>query len=214
MRSILMYHSIDPSGSPISVSAEQFRRHVRWLASGRVRVLDVAGLLADRDEGDAVALTFDDALASFGDIAWPLLRDAGLPVSLFVPTAHVGGSNAWNPAALGIPSLPLMGWEALARAAEEGVELAAHTRSHPSLPRLSRGALEDEILGGTEQLQRETGRRAAGFAYPFGEWSPAVLEVVRLRFQWACTTELRPLGRVSDPCLLPRIDAYYLREAG
>ena len=38
MRAILTYHSIDESGSPISVDPDAFRRHVRWLASGRVRV--------------------------------------------------------------------------------------------------------------------------------------------------------------------------------
>src|SRR5690606_37701023 len=60
MRAILTYHSIDESGSPISVSREAFRAHVRWLASGAVKVRPLAELVDARDGGDAVAITFDD----------------------------------------------------------------------------------------------------------------------------------------------------------
>ncbi|TFG50637.1 MAG: polysaccharide deacetylase, partial [Gemmatimonadales bacterium] len=45
MRAILTYHSIDDSGSPISVAPEQFRAHVRWLQSGVIRVVPLAELL-------------------------------------------------------------------------------------------------------------------------------------------------------------------------
>ena len=34
MRGILTYHSVDPSGSPISIDEKAFRAHVAWLASG------------------------------------------------------------------------------------------------------------------------------------------------------------------------------------
>ncbi len=209
-----MYHSIDSSGSPISLERREFERHVRWLVDGPVRVLDVPALLRDDRPGDAVALTFDDALASFGDVAWPILRDHALPVTIFVPTDHVGASNSWNPARLHIPALPLMSWSALRRAAAEGVRLAAHTRTHPSLPTLPRAVMEDELVHGAERLQRETGRRPAGFAYPFGHYDDAVLSAVRAHFDWACTTELRALRAVEDPHLLPRVDAYYLRRGG
>jgi len=214
VRAILMYHSIDPSGSPISVERREFERHVRWLAGGRVRVLDVPELLRDQRDGDAVALTFDDALVSFGEIAWPILREHALPVTLFVPTDHVGGSNGWNQGRLPIPWLPLMGWAELGRVAEEGVRLGAHTRSHPSLITLPGAAIKDEIVRGAERLRRETGRRAAAFAYPFGDCDERVLAVVRPHFDWACTTELRSLRGGEDPHLLPRVDAFYLRQPG
>ncbi len=44
MRAILTYHSIDSSGSPISLSEESFRGHVRFLGSGRVSVVPLAEL--------------------------------------------------------------------------------------------------------------------------------------------------------------------------
>ena len=67
MRAILTYHSIDPSGSPISVSPAAFRRHIEWLASGRVRVVRLEELMRLPAGEDAVALTFDDGFAKFGN---------------------------------------------------------------------------------------------------------------------------------------------------
>ncbi len=214
MRALLMYHSIDPSGSAVSVDASEFRLHVRWLAGGPLPVRGVPELLAPDGPTEALALTFDDALASFGTIAWPLLRDHGLPVTLFVPTTHVGGSTRWNPERLGLPTLPLMSWDAIARAAAEGVVLGAHTRTHPDLRTLSGAALEDEILGGAALIEERTGARVTSFAYPFGRFDAAALSVVRRRFDWACTTELRALRAREDRHLLPRVDAFYLRRPG
>ena len=56
MRAILTYHSIDESGSPISVAPAAFRRHVEWLASGRVRVVSLEEIVRLNDAVDAVAL--------------------------------------------------------------------------------------------------------------------------------------------------------------
>ena len=37
MRAILTYHSVDETGSVISIDERTFRRHVAWLAKGHVR---------------------------------------------------------------------------------------------------------------------------------------------------------------------------------
>jgi peptidoglycan/xylan/chitin deacetylase (PgdA/CDA1 family) len=36
----------------------------------------------------AVHVTVDDAYRDFGEVAWPILRDLGIPVTVFVPTAY------------------------------------------------------------------------------------------------------------------------------
>src|SRR6185503_12977388 len=105
MRAILTYHSIDSSGSPISLSEETFRAHVRFFGSGRVAVVPVADLPAVPDERDAVALTFDDGFLNFTSSAMPLLSHLGFPATVFVVSDAVGGTNAWGGmAAPGIPT--------------------------------------------------------------------------------------------------------------
>ena len=215
MRAILTYHSIDPSGSAISVAPEEFRRHVAWLASGRVRVVPLEQLLALPAEAGAVALTFDDAFANFGEVAAPLLQEHGLPATLFVVSDHVGGSNRWGGKAdMRVPELPLLDWPALGRLAEQGFTLGGHTRRHPHLTACTDAQLLDELAGGAERMVKELGRRPVEFAYPYGDVNPAVAKAAGRVFQRAVTTELRVLGPADDPLWLPRLDMFYLRRAG
>jgi peptidoglycan/xylan/chitin deacetylase (PgdA/CDA1 family) len=109
MRAILTYHSIDESGSAISISESVFRGHVSWLARGGVRVVSLDALMRLPADANAVALTFDDGFVNFGDIAAPLLADHGLPSTLFVVSDAVGKTNRWpGRADRGIPELPLL----------------------------------------------------------------------------------------------------------
>ena len=75
MRAVLTYHSLDDSGSVISISPAQFRRHLEWLARSRVRVCTLEQLVQESSsstrstsDGHAVALTFDDGFANFASI--------------------------------------------------------------------------------------------------------------------------------------------------
>ncbi|MFN0009037.1 MAG: polysaccharide deacetylase family protein [Planctomycetota bacterium] len=213
MRGILTYHSIDDSGSPISVSPRAFEAHARFLAGGRVRVVGLETIAALPDEEDAVAITFDDGFTNFATEAWPRLRELRLPATLFVVTDRAGGTNAWDAApGLSIPTLPLLAWEDLRRLAGEGLTLGAHGRTHASLPGLPREALETEVRGSRDRILAETGKTPVSFAYPFGDVDPASAASARSAFSCAVTTRFGLLGRGDDPHLLPRLDAYYLRS--
>jgi peptidoglycan/xylan/chitin deacetylase (PgdA/CDA1 family) len=214
VRAILTYHSIDGSGSPVSLSPDAFEHHVRWFASGRVRIVSIDELMALPVEADAVALTFDDGFESFAAEAWPRLRAHGLGATLFVVSRHVGGFNDWTTDHRSVPRLPLLDWEALGRLALEGVRLGAHSRSHPDLTRLSPSAVVEEMEGSADDIRRHTGCTADAFAYPFGRVTPAIAQLAEGRFRWAVTTDLRRLKPADAPMLLPRLDAYYFRRAG
>lgn len=215
MRAILTWHSLDETGSPISVAPAVFRQQVAWLAAGRVPVVGLAELLALPAGADAVALTFDDGFASTAELAAPLLREHGLPATVYVVTEHVGGTNAWGGVAdPRVPTLPLAGWDALGRMAEAGITLGAHTRRHPHLTRLSPGALADELGGGQEALAARTGVRADSIAYPYGDVDPAVEAAAGRWFRLGVTTALRWLGEAERPLALPRLDMFYLRDPG
>lgn len=213
MRAILTYHSVDPSGSPISIEARDFRRQVDWLASGRVQVVSLDRLLSLPRETLAVALTFDDGFANFVTEAAPLLRDRGLPATLFVVTGHIGRDNRWRDRGdAGIPVFPLLDWDALGRLREAGVTLGAHTRTHPWLTRLDGPMLEAELAGAAAEMERRLGERPETLAYPYGDVDNRVARAAAACYRWACTTELRPLGDAESRHRLPRIDAWYLRD--
>ena len=225
MRAILTYHSIDDSGSPVSLAPAAFAAHVRWLASARVRVLTLDALVAASvspvsasdasNAGDAVALTFDDGFVNFAEHAAPLLREHGLPATIFVVSRHVGATNAWGGRRQpGIPTLPLLSWDSLGRLAESTVAIGGHTRTHARLGALSASEADDEIIGGVEDIRARLGLQPTAFAYPYGDAPDAAVTTVRRHFAAGVTTALRELGTSEDPAALPRLDAYHLRQPG
>ncbi|HEY0304812.1 MAG TPA: polysaccharide deacetylase family protein, partial [Longimicrobiales bacterium] len=148
MKAILTYHSIDDSGSVISIDAQTFATHVQWLAQN-VSVVPLEDLQAA--PGPAVALTFDDGFQNFADAALPVLRAHGMPATVFVATDLVGKTNAWSVGAVpDVPHLPLMAWDTLKQISTDGITVGSHTRTHPNLRRTSGTQLRDEIAGAAE----------------------------------------------------------------
>lgn len=220
MRAILTYHSLDDSGSVISLAPAQFRRHVEWLANSDVRVRPLCALV-DEARGDdshidntshAVALTFDDGFANFATMAAPVLRDHALPATVFVVPQRVGLDNRWHGSDDAVPSLPLLGWDDLAKLVESGIDIGAHTRSHPRLSALSADAIEDEIVGGAEDVRRHLGLAPSTFAYPYGAVNDTAAGIASRNFRVSCTTEFRSLRSTDSSARVPRLDSYYFRR--
>jgi peptidoglycan/xylan/chitin deacetylase (PgdA/CDA1 family) len=110
------------------------------------------------------------------------------------------------------PEYAAVGWESVRRMGEAGVEIGAHTRSHPILSRLpDAAALEEEIGGSARRIAEMTGTAPQHFCYPNGraeDLSREAVELVRAAgFRTAVTTEPGLAGLGSDPLLLRRIGA-------
>ncbi|HEX7779306.1 MAG TPA: polysaccharide deacetylase family protein [Vicinamibacterales bacterium] len=216
MRAVFTYHSLDDSGSAVSVPPAVFRQHVRWMAQSGVRILPLENLMTldPDDPAPAIAITFDDGFQNFTEGA-AALREARLPVTLFVVTGHVGGTNAWGGRAEpGIPTLPLLCWTDLERLAADDVHIGAHTRTHARLTGLPVAAIEAEMDECLQDLQTHLGVRAGCFAYPYGAVDERVAAAAAARFQAAFTTRFAPLAGTDAPMQVPRFDMYYFRRPG
>lgn len=96
--------------------------------------------------------------------------------------------------------------EALRLAGMPGVQIGAHSVTHAVLPALAPEMQSAEIRDSKGQLEELLGRPVTGFAYPFGDYSPATAELVRQAgFEWACTTESGGVNRHTDPFRMPRM---------
>lgn len=215
MKAILTYHSIDTSGSAVSVHPKRFRQHLCLLVDRQVPVLPLDDLLA-ADVERGVALTFDDGFANFAELAWPALREHGMPATVFVATDWVGRENAWDPHDARIPRLPLMEWSTLARLVREGLDVQSHTCSHFHLDVLGEEVLRRELVESRMTIADRLGREVRGLAYPYGTYDARVAaEAQAVGYAYAVTTELRLLEEPrTSPFALPRIDAFYLAKPG
>ncbi|MDX2208163.1 MAG: polysaccharide deacetylase family protein [Gemmatimonadales bacterium] len=213
MRGILTYHSVDRSGSEISVTPEAFQQHIEWLSRGDISVVTLPELIALPDNVNAVAITFDDALESVATEAAPLLGAHGLPATVFVVSGRVGRDNRWSghpdP---GIPVQRVLDWQALARLQDQGFSIGAHSRSHRNLTECSAAEATDELVGSAEDIGKALGERPRAFAYPYGAFNPMLAEVVTEAFEIGCTTEFQPLHHGTASALIPRLDAWYFRD--
>jgi peptidoglycan/xylan/chitin deacetylase (PgdA/CDA1 family) len=205
---ILTYHSLDDSGSVISVSPETFRRQMTALAASGLPVIPLDRI---RDEHRGVALTFDDAFVNFHQHAAPLLSQLRFPATVFVVTGHAGGWNDWSQSA-GIPRLPLMDWPRLREIADAGMDIGAHSVSHPHLPELTRGQVEAELKACRDEIEHRLGRRVQNLAYPYGAENKVVRRVAAQYYRLACGVEMGFVRPDSLPMRLPRLDMYYLRD--
>ncbi len=207
---ILTYHSLDESGSVISVSPGLFRRQMESLARRGIPVVPLAGLLRGRG---AFAITFDDGFLNFAEHGLPVLARLGFPATVFVVSGHCGGRNDWPSRVRGrVPNLELMGWPELRELPKAGIEVGAHGVRHEDLTRLPADAAEREMDDCRREIEDRLGVQADSFAYPFGSSNPRVRDLARRHFRIACGTELRFTAAGDDPLWLPRIDAYYLRS--
>ncbi len=215
MLAILTYHSIDTSGSVVSVAPRGLAEHMAVLATLGFRGISLQDAVAHRDTTGSwpercAVLTFDDGYANFYEEAFGVLRAHGFGATVFLVTGHVGGQNDWAPPPPLLGTRRLLSWEQVKTLAAAGVEIGTHTRTHADLRRLSAAQTEDEIVTSRLDIENRLGKPVVSFAYPFGNVSPAAREIVRREFRASCTTVLQRAG--SDTAYdLPRIDMYYFR---
>lgn len=97
--------------------------------------------------------------------------------------------------------------EVRAMIADGLVRLGGHTAHHPALPALAPAEQRNEVLAGRNAIERLTGDRVRGFAYPYGATCEQTRAIVaECGFEWACTTAAdTPMHGRSDPYALPRL---------
>jgi peptidoglycan/xylan/chitin deacetylase (PgdA/CDA1 family) len=171
---IIMYHRIGEEAvfPSTSVTKEQFDAHVSLLEKQKYTVWSLEKLSMALRSGRAipdrtVAITFDDAYRSIYDIAWPRLKQAGMPFTIFVATKSVDARASG-----------FMTWDHLREMTEGGVTIGNHTRTHLHMAGASLEQNRKEILHARRRISEELSVNPSLFAYPYGEMSNEVRDLV------------------------------------
>lgn len=81
-----------------------------------------------------------------------------------------------------------LGWAEIDVMRRGGVTIGSHTRRHVSLPAEPAATIADELGGSKEALEAKLGEPIVHFAYPGGQFTPAVIEAVaRAGYRFAYT---------------------------
>jgi peptidoglycan/xylan/chitin deacetylase (PgdA/CDA1 family) len=184
-RSVLLcYHGVGPTTPRIDpgylrVRPDAFRAQLELLLGAGFEFVTVAEF-ASRCKGDGppaglASLSFDDGMDDNYEVVLPILAELRLPATVYVVTGLVGKPNPWLAAGSGAR---MMNEEELCEVAAAGVEIGAHTITHPDLSRLTYDACLDEVDGSRRELERLLGVSVRTFAYPFCRYGPAARAAV------------------------------------
>lgn len=197
---IVMYHRFGEDAYPsTNTRLDQLDAHIAELARGGYTVRPVADIVAALKTGAplpdrTVGITIDDAYASVYDHAWPRLRAAGLPFTVFV------SSDAIDQGAGG-----MMNWDQIRELARAGVTIGHHAAAHAHMAGADPTANAADIARATRRLRAELGQAPTLFAYPYGEYSLALRDAIAVAgFSAAFGQHSGVAHAQSDMFALPR----------
>lgn len=197
---IIMYHRFGEADHPATnIRLDQFEAHLSELQTGGYTVLALPEIVAAIRDGRAlpdrtVAITIDDAYLSLYEEAWPRLREAGFPFTVFVAT---------DPVDQRFPDF--MNWDQVRELRRAGVTIGAHTASHLHMAVQTEQRAAEDIAAAAARLATELGDGPALFAYPFGEASAAVRRIVEAHaYEAAFGQQSGVMHRSADRLYLPR----------
>lgn len=203
----LAYHGVadvalrdDPHG--LFVRPRDLRRQLAALRGWGYELVtfgELARRVAEGRGAGAAALSFDDGLVDNLTTLAPLLAAEGATATVFAVSGWLGAPYPY------LPRTRLMDADELRELAALGIEIGAHTASHPDLSTLTDAAAEDELRRGRDELEEVLGAPVDVVAYPFGSASaPVRAAAARAGFCAGCRTSAN--GAWDQPLNLPRQD--------
>ena len=213
MRAILTFHSVDESGSVLSIAASELRSLVESIRASGHRIVPLREILRAPDVPDRVALTFDDGMASLHENALPVLSDLGAPATVFLATGWLGRDNHLPTIPQDTPRMTMLDWSQVRALRDAGWSVEAHTVTHPDLRALSDDEIGRELEDCATAIDREVGERPEVLAYPYGLCDARVEARARSRYRFAVTATMGTLPRqIVEPMRVPRLETYYFRS--
>lgn len=178
--SVFIYHRFGEDRYPsTNISVEVFAGHLAYLDAEGFQVLPLSTIARMLREGveippKSVGLCIDDAFTSFATNALPLLQQYGFSATLFVNTDAVGTAG-------------YLDWAQLREVMSKGVEIGNHTANHAYLvemedgesPRQWQQRISADIERSKQALKKHLDINPEIFAYTYGEYSPALIEVIK-----------------------------------
>lgn len=204
---VLLYHHVSAdTPAATSVTPEMFHRHLDYLAAEDFHVLPLGEVLKTLAEGGrvpekTVSITFDDAYRSILDQAMPLLIEKKWPFTVFVNTLAIdrGYRN-------------YLGWDELRQLLGAGAEIGNHSDGHDHLVRRLPGESQqqwrkrvaEDILFAQQRLKNELAADVFLFAYPYGEHTPELKEIVGSLGFFGIAQQSGAVGYGFDQLAVPR----------
>lgn len=179
---MLIYHHVAEDTPRVSsVTAAEFRGHLQYLRDNHFQVIGLDVLIDQLKSGkpiadNAVVITFDDSYENNFTTAHPILQEFGYPYTIFISPGDIDKGTG-----------PVMNWQQIKQMSEDGVLVANHAMWHEHMARPEPGESEADwlkrmrqsILDAERRIKEETGQNHQWLAYPYGEFSAKLEQLVQ-----------------------------------
>jgi len=196
----LTYHRFGEENLPsTNVKISQFKEQVKALLEGGHSFPDLTSTISNLKNKalqtpKSVILTVDDGYKSILTDAWPILKENGIPLTIFISTDPIdsGQSN-------------YLSWNDIRQLVREGVKIAHHGANHGHGPQGSLEDFKEDIEKASKRFKEELGIIPDIFAFPYGEYTPELQRALKeLGFKAAFGQFSGAAGPSNDPFALPR----------
>lgn len=153
-----------------------------------------------------VIITFDDGSESVYKNAFQILKSNDIKATIFVISDLISGLNEWD-IKNGEIADRLLSHEQIREMVEYGIEIGAHTRTHPYLTAMPPDKAYNEIIESKKNIENIFNIKVNFFAYPYGDFNAAIKKAVKKAdFLGACSTKPGIVEANADFFELHRID--------
>lgn len=176
---IVVYHIVRPSYPSDSQAVralahtpEVFDTEMQYLADAGYHVISFGDLEHYFQNGVSlptkpIIISFDDGWGDQFQYAFPILQKHHYTATFFVFTNPIGTKG-------------FITWDQLRTMRDAGMTIASHSRSHPYLTKVDNpNVLWSEIADSKSRLEKELGIAVHEFAYPFGQYTPVIVDLVK-----------------------------------
>lgn len=206
---ILMYHHIQDLASDASelrltwtVAPQNFDAQMAFIAQRGFHTITMAQLVGQLKDNKPlpakpIIISFDDGWEEQYAVAFPILKKNNLIGTFFVYTRPINHAQ-------------YMTWAQLQEMSAAGMDIQPHTLTHPHLRALPPDEALKEIADSKSILETRLGKPMIAFAYPFGEYNAAIIEMLkRAGFEAAVTLDPGYRQRADELFTLHRIRVSY-----
>lgn len=175
---ILVYHIVRPAYptdsravTALAHTPQVFDAEMKYLGDAGYHITTFAALesylRADTPlPANPIIISFDDGWSDQFTYAFPILEKYHYTATFFVFTNPIGHHG-------------FLSWDNLRTMLKAGMIIGDHTRSHPFLTKITDPEkLWNEIDGSKLFLEKNLGITVNEFAYPFGQYNPAIIALV------------------------------------
>lgn len=197
-----VYHRFGDARYPsTNISVKDFRKHLDYLKSNKYNVITLGKAVELLNSGKpipekTVVLSVDDGYKTFLENGMPLLREFGYKATLFINTNQFGSGD-------------FLSEDEIRQLMDEGIEIQNHSDSHAYFvnikPQELEEAFREDLLKAQDIFREKFGFKPTLYSYPYGEYTPAMQEVLKKEGYVAATAQKS--GVISSYCdryALPR----------